>query len=233
MARQKRVRQVNADKRVLTPLTWLIGLSAAFAAINIMSNVSSARIVDLAVFSVDAGTLLFPLTFTLRDFIHRVAGKHIARRVVLISALLTAFASLSFWVVSMLPPDMSVGLQDDFGDVLSTTWRIALAGFISQLVSELIDTEIYSMWVNRFKTRFILGRLIVSNAVSVPIDSILFTLIAFAGVYDSPTLVSIAFGNIVLKYLITLVFAPGISLLPQLPDLSGLAVEKKKLHQKV
>lgn len=204
-------------KDVLIPLTWLIGLSAAYASVNIMSNVSSARIVNVGV-SVDAGTLLFPLTFVLRDFVHRVGGKHIARRVVLIAALLSAVASANFWVVGHLPADMSVGPQEEFAAVLNITWRIAVAGIIAQVVSELLDTEIYHLWQKKFGEKLRMGRALASNAVSVPVDSITFTLVAFLGVYDSPVLVEIIFGNILLKYLVTVVFSPLITLVPQLPQ---------------
>lgn len=204
------------------PLTWFAGLSATYAAVNVTSNVSSSRIIDLGFSSVDAGTLVFPLTFVMRDLVHKVAGKELSRRVVVIAASLSALATFSFWVVGVLPPDMSVGPQEEFSQVLNITWRIAVGGVIAQLVSELLDTEIYDAWEKRFGGGFKQGRVIVSNAVSVPVDSIVFTVVAFAGVYTFPVLLSIASGNILLKYAITLVFSP---LIKYVPNIKGLEVK--------
>ena len=53
---------------------------------------------------------------------------------------------------------------------------------MAEVVSELIDTEIYSAWVRRMGTRHQWGRVVASNAVSVPVDSALFVSLAFVGV---------------------------------------------------
>lgn len=199
-------------------LTWFALLASLYASINIISNVSSARIVSIAGLSIDAGTLAFPLTFVMRDLVHKVAGTSMARRVVVIAATLSALGSLVFWIVGVLPPDLNVGPQEEFRQVLAITWRIAVAGVIAQLVSELIDTEIYALWQRKFGERLQIGRVLSSNAISIPTDSIVFTAIAFTGVYSFDVLVGIAFGNIVLKFAITAIFSPAIKFMPKLPS---------------
>lgn len=59
-------------------LTRLLVATAGYVACSILANVMSARILrigpDWASFSIDAGTLTYPLTFTLRDLVHKVGG---------------------------------------------------------------------------------------------------------------------------------------------------------------
>ena len=62
--------------------------TAGYVACSILANVMSVRILrigpDWASFSIDAGTLTYPLTFTLRDLVHKVGGRHVARVVILV-----------------------------------------------------------------------------------------------------------------------------------------------------
>ncbi len=87
-------------------------------------------------------------------------------------------------------------------------------------MSELIDTEVYRLWVARFADRWQWGRVLSSNAVAVPIDSVLFAVIAFAGDVPTGAVVSIIWGNILVKGLVTLVSIPGIyAVKPGTPEL--------------
>ena len=46
-------------------------VSAAYIAFQMMADVASLRIVMVAGFSIDAGTFVYPFTFTLRDLVHK------------------------------------------------------------------------------------------------------------------------------------------------------------------
>jgi uncharacterized PurR-regulated membrane protein YhhQ (DUF165 family) len=58
-------------------------------------------------------------------------------------------------------------------------------------------------------------RVLTSNFVSVPLDSIIVTLIAFYGVMPASVLVSITIVNIAIKYTITLMTVPSIYLVKE------------------
>ena len=94
-------------------LTWLMVSVTGYAACSIMANVMSVRILrigpDWASFSVDAGTLTYPLTFTLRDLVHKVGGRTAARVVILSTAGLNVLAALGMWATANLPGDVAVG----------------------------------------------------------------------------------------------------------------------------
>ena len=63
-------------------------------------------------------------------------------------------------------------------------------------MSETADTEVY----HRLLRRPWMQRVIGSNLVSIPLDSVLFNVIAFAGVFEPGMLVAIIFGEIVAKF---------------------------------
>jgi len=49
-----------------------------YIAAQIISDVASLKIALIAGFSIDAGTFIYPLTFTIRDLVHKRLGKEAA-----------------------------------------------------------------------------------------------------------------------------------------------------------
>ena len=193
-------------------LQVIIVVSVCYVAAQIFADITSLRILMLAGFSIDGGTLIYPFTFTLRDMVHKVAGAAIARTLIFLAAAINLFMAFLFWVVSQLPPDMTVGPQEEFSMVLAPVFRIVLASIVAEVVSELIDTEAYEQWIKRVGYKYQWGRVLVSNAVSVPIDSAIFVAIAFLGVLPLEVVISIFVANVIVKGGVTLLSIPGIYL---------------------
>lgn len=187
-------------------------VSSAYIAAQILADITSLKIVPFLGLSMDAGTLVYPLTFTLRDLVHKVAGKRGARVLILAAAVINLLMAGLFWLVSRLPYDPATGPQPDWDAVLAPVWRIVIASILAEVVSELIDTEIYQLWVERITRRFQWTRVLASNAVSLPLDSLMFVWIAFGGVYAPDVVWSIFLANVLLKGAVTLISLPAIYL---------------------
>lgn len=187
-------------------------VTAAYIGAQILSDIASLRIVRFVGFSMDAGTLIYPFTFTIRDLVHKTAGIKVARRVIVAAGIINLFMAGLFWLVARLPPDVQVGPQLEFGMVLSPVWRIVIASIIAEVASELVDGEIYQLWVNRMGLRRQWLRVLVSNGVSVPLDSALFCSLAFIGRMPFLVVVSIFWANVILKGITTFISLPMIYL---------------------
>ena len=203
---------VKEQKRDL--LTMAILVSVLYVAAQIMSDIASLRIVMIAGYSIDAGTFIYPLTFTLRDMVHKVAGIKAARILILTAAGINIFMAILFKVVSLLPPDLTIGLQEEFGLVLSPIWRIVAASIIAEVVSELIDTEGYRIWVEKVTKKYQWARVLFSNLLSIPVDSFLFSFLAFWRLFPTSVVISIFISNMIIKGITTIVSIPGIYLVP-------------------
>ncbi len=190
-------------------------VSAAYVAFQMMADIASLRIVTVAGFSIDAGTFVYPFTFTLRDLVHKTAGIKAARVLIIAAAVLNLLMAGLFWLTSKLPADLSVGPQEEFGLVLSPVWRIVFASIVAEVVAELIDTEGYRLWVERVTRRYQWARVLVSNALSIPIDSLIFSWLAFGGVLPTVVVWSIFTSNVIIKGITTLVSLPGIYLVKE------------------
>jgi uncharacterized integral membrane protein (TIGR00697 family) len=187
-------------------------VSASYVAAQMMADIASLRIVTLFGLSIDAGTFVYPFTFTLRDLVHKVAGIKAARVLIVTAAVINLLMALLFWFASELPPDLSVGPQTAFGDVLAPVWRIVIASIAAEVLSEFIDTESYRLWVERVTKRYQWMRVLISNAISVPIDSFVFAWLAFGGALPSGVVWSIILANVLIKGAVTLISLPGIYL---------------------
>jgi uncharacterized PurR-regulated membrane protein YhhQ (DUF165 family) len=71
---------------------------------------------------------------------------------------------------------------------------------------------VYHLWVTRITRRYQWARVLVSNAVSVPLDSLIFCWAAFGGLLPAPTVWSIFLANIIVKAAVTVLSIPGIYL---------------------
>ena len=155
-----------------------------------------------------AGTFIFALTFTWRDMLHKRLGKEWARAAIISAAVMNLLMAGYFMFATDLTPAIFWGNQEAFQQTLSIVWRIALASIAAELVSELIDTEVYHYAMQRIGARHQWARVLTSNAVSLPVDSLIFTVLAFGGTMPVSGLWAIAKGQVVFKALVTMVSLP-------------------------
>ncbi len=196
----------------------IVLLISAYIAAQLLADVTSLKIVMLGTLSMDAGTLIYPLTFTLRDLVHKQLGIQAARTLIFAAAGINLLMAALFWLVARMPGDPMVGEQLAFAAVLAPVWRIVFASILAEVVAELIDTEAYRMWEQRYAEKHQWGRVLVSNAVSVPVDTLVFAFVAFYGTMPLAVVGSIILSNILIKGATTLVGIPLIYAVPGRPN---------------
>jgi uncharacterized integral membrane protein (TIGR00697 family) len=187
---------------------------AVYIASQMLSDIASLKIGIIAGLAVDMGTFIYPVTFTLRDLVHKVLGRRSARVLIITAGLINlAMAGYLSWAASV-PSDPGWGLGDEFSAVLGPVWRIVLASILAEVVSELLDTEIYHWFVTRVTRRYQWLRVLSSNSISIPVDNLIFAIGAFAWALPWPVVWQIFFFNLLVKYGITLLSLPLIYLTP-------------------
>ena len=196
-------------------MTTTIIVIAAYIAAQMLSDVTSLKIIVFLGLSMDAGTLVYPFTFTIRDLVHKKIGASGTRVLIIVAALINLIMAGLFWLVSRLPGDPTVGSQQEFTTVLAPVWRIVIASIIAEVIAEFIDTEVYRWWVERITRRYQWVRVLLSNTVSIPVDSALFCSIAFYGTMPVAVVWAIFFSNVIIKAVVTLISIPGIYLIKE------------------
>jgi len=200
------------ENRLIPLSTAGIILVSLYIAAQIISDVASLKIAVVFGLAVDAGTFIYPITFTLRDLVHKRLGKQAARLVIVLAGAINLFMAAFFAFSAWLPGDPSWGLAGDFSRILGPVWRIVIASIATEIAAEMVDTEVYHLWVTRITRRHQWARVLVSNTFSVPLDSLIFCWAAFGGLLPASTVWSIFLANIIVKGLVTFLSIPGIYL---------------------
>lgn len=196
-------------------------VSVSYIAAQMLSDIASLQIVSFIGLSFDAGTFIYPITFTLRDLAHKVVGLKGVRVLILAAAVINLFMAGFFWFVSILTPDTTAGSSNMWGQVLAPVWRITLASIAAEVLSELLDTEAYRFWVDRITHRYQWARVLVSNSVSIPMDSFVFSFLAFYGAMPVENVWAIFWANVLIKGIVTLVSLPMIYMVKDKPNVSA------------
>ena len=187
---------------------------AAYIGAQMLADIASLKIGVVAGLAVDMGTFIYPITFTLRDVVHKVLGKRNAQVLIIMAGVINLFmAAYLMWAASV-PGDPQWGLAAEFSRILAPVWRIVIASIAAELVSELLDTEVYHWFVTRITHRFQWLRVLISNSVSVPVDNVIFAVGAFGWVLPWDVVWQIFLINLIVKYAVTLVSLPLIYVAP-------------------
>jgi uncharacterized integral membrane protein (TIGR00697 family) len=187
---------------------------AAYIAAQMLADVASTKIGLLGTLAVDMGTFVYPITFTLRDVVHKVLGRRNAQvLIVTAGGINLLMAGYLVWAAGF-PSDPQWGLGAEFSAILGPIWRISLASIVAEVVSELVDTEVYHLFVTRVTRKYQWARVLASNSVSVPVDNLLFSVGAFGWVLPWVVVWEIFVVNLVVKYAVTLISLPLIYVVP-------------------
>lgn len=189
---------------------------AMYVASHIFADILSTKIAILPLIglAVDGGTIIYPLTFTIRDFVHMTLGKHYTKVVVWATAGLNIVMVALFWIIAIIPQEPSWGLQMEYEAILLPVARITIASILAEIVSQLVDTEVFSKVFKWWGEKRLVSAVLLSNLVGLIFDSILFGFLAFFGALPFNIVIEIIIANILIKGAMTLLSAPIIKLIP-------------------
>ena len=193
----------------------LILVSVAYVAAQMIADITSLR--DLVLFgtATTAFSIAYPLTYTLRDMAHKLAGAAVARTLIIAAAVIYLIVQAFFAIIAGLPPEMSPEESAALGAFLSPEWRFLMAAVVASVVSQLVDTEIYTRWVDRYGAEHQWGRVLFSNLIGIPLDRILFLLLAFAGSLTTEGLLEAFIGTTIVRLVFGIISIPGIYLVEE------------------
>jgi len=138
------------------------------------------------------GVFSFPVVFMMNDVIGQVFGKQIAKFFVLAGFISTALF-IGYSMLSLALPWSKEGMwvMDGYNQVFGFSIRIAIASLVAFLIAQYQDVLSFFFFQEKLHIQAFWLRSLLSNVWSQLLDTTLFMLIAFAGVYNMRTLASI------------------------------------------
>jgi uncharacterized integral membrane protein (TIGR00697 family) len=186
---------------------WVVVLVGGYVAWQMVADIGATKLVAVGPWVIPGGTFVYALTFTWRDLIHKRLGATWARASIILAGVINLVMSLYLFVIGQMNAPAYYPWGGAWSSIFDLIPRIVIASILAEVVSEMIDTEIYQL-VNQSH----LLRVLLSNAVSIPIDSLLFGFVAFAGTIPVTGILESSVGLMVVKALITLLVLPIITL---------------------
>ena len=163
---------------------YLITLSMLFATCILVANITAVKIIAVGSDGIDAGIITYPLTFLISDVISEVYGRKTATKVVWLGFLVNLVMVSTIFLAGKLPAATFWTDQPAYDTILGSVPRIVLGSMIAYIVSQNHDVIAFQMWRKFTKGRLLWVRNTASTLVSQGIDTFLFVIIAFSGLYS-------------------------------------------------
>jgi hypothetical protein len=183
-------------------------ITAFFAAILLISNITSSKITVIGPFTFDAGTILFPLSYIFGDILTEVYGYAKSRRVIWTAFSIILFAAIIIFLVQKLPPAIDWDGQSAYEKILGLTPRIVFASLIAFFAGEFSNSYILAKLKIRTKGKFLWLRTIFSTLIGEGLDTLIFIMIAFYGVFDNELIKTLIISNYIFKVGVEVIFTP-------------------------
>jgi uncharacterized integral membrane protein (TIGR00697 family) len=192
----------NKNYRYLDLITGL------FVAVLLISNIASTKIIGLWKFTFDGGTILFPLSYIFGDILTEVYGYRQSRRVIWIGFFCALLMSMTLLVIGLIRPAAGWDLQEEYMAILGQTPRIITASLIAYFAGEFSNSYILAKLKVKTKGKWLALRTIGSTIVGQGIDTVIFVMIAFWGLYTPGLVGLIILSNYIFKVVLESVFTP-------------------------
>ena len=194
------------------------GLYAMTMAATILANVEVLILIEGFGMEQTLGNVMFASTYLITDILSENEGKESASKAVWLGVFAAVIMILftQYWLLyTPAEGDWAFG---HITAIFSTTPRMLLASFLGYVVSQRFDVWLYHRWW-AFTTRktgdskgYLWLRNNGSTLISQILNTVLFTLLAFAGWYDTQTLLSVMLTSYLIFIFTSLIDTPVVYL---------------------
>ena len=177
----------------------------------LVSNIASIKLVLVGPFTFDGGTILFPLSYIFGDILTEVYGYRASRKVIWTGFICAVMMSVVLWAVGKLPGPAdawTAGHQASYETILAPVGRIVIASLIAYFAGEFSNSYIMAKMKILTKGRFLWARTIGSTLVGEGVDTLIFCVVAFWGIWPNDVLVTVIVSNYIFKTLFEIVATP-------------------------
>ncbi|BDV01113.1 membrane protein [Thermodesulfomicrobium sp. WS] len=185
-----------------------IGLYVSIVISIIICNIEVLKTVTLFGLTTTLGNVLYASIFLATDILSEMHGKEDARRGVILGFVALVLSTLYLQVALLFIPDGSDFAQPHLEALFGLLPRVALASMTAYLVSQMYDVWAFHAIREKTGVRHLWLRNNGSTLVSQFLDSLVFCVIAFAGVYPMSVFGEILLTTYGIKALVAVLDTP-------------------------
>jgi len=190
------------------------GLMAFTVFATIAANIEVLILVQAFGMEMTLGNILFASTFLVTDILSEIAGKKQAQQAVWIGIAANVLFVLVTQSWLLYVPSTNDWVTPSMKVIFTNTPRLMLASLSVYAIVQVFDVWLYHKWwaltqrLSGDRRGFLWVRNNGSTLVSQLLNAILYTLFAFYGMYDIPSLVSIILSSYVIFIFTSLLDTP-------------------------
>lgn len=178
----------------------------------VLCNIQVLKLIGLFGLTATLGNILYGSIFFGTDLLSEIYGKKEARKGVILGFIAMFYMTLVLQLTLWFTPTADDFAHGPMSTLFGFVPRIVLASFIAYVLSQNHDIWMFHLLKDRMQGRHLWIRNTISTAMSQLIDSVVFTLIAFWGVFEKNVLVEILITTYILKLIVAIIDTPFIYL---------------------
>lgn len=175
----------------------------------VVANIQVNKLMVLFGVTTTMGNIAYGGIFLIQDILSENYGKKYAKTVIFIGFVTMIFMTAVMNIAISITPALDDMAQGALVSLFVPLYRLTIASLVAYGVSTYLDANLYQgirkIWPS-FKNIWIRNNF--STIFSQIADNIIFTIIAFYGVYDWQVLISIMFSTYFLKIIISVADTP-------------------------
>lgn len=176
---------------------------------TVMANLQVVKTIEMFGLTATLGNAMYGTAFLVTDILNEKYGKDEAKKAVWLGFFTLLAMTLIMQMVLLFKPHESDFAQEALSTIFSILPRIVAGSLAAYLASQLTDVYIFSFLKKKFpKENQFWIRNNGSTLISQLLDTLIFTSIAFLGVFPIEDWVQIFFTTYILKSLIALLDTP-------------------------
>ena len=193
-------------------LFGLTGLYVWTAVAVILANIQVMKTIQVFGLVTAMGNVIYSSLFLVTDIINENHSKKDAQKAVWIGFFVLITTTIIMQISIQFIPDESDFLSEHITAIFSFLPRIAFASLIAYLISQSHDVWFYASLKKRHKKRFLWLRNNLSTITSQLIDNVIFSLVAFVGIFSWNVIGQIFLTSYILKVIIAACDTPFVYL---------------------
>ncbi len=163
-------------------LKYFTPIAGIFVGVLLISNTVAGKFFSIGSLSFPSGVILFPVSYIFGDVLTEVYGYERSRRIIWTGVFAEILMALFYSLVLILPSASFWHDQEAFSVVLGQVPRTVAATIAGYFAGEFTNSFIMAKLKIYTRGRFLWVRTIGSTIAGEGVDTILFIVIAFAGI---------------------------------------------------
>lgn len=204
-----------------------VGLFAWTVLVVFVANVQVLKTIELFGIVTTAGNIIYATSFLATDILNEIYSRREAMRAVWFGLSALIATTLLMQLTLQFIPHSSDWANPALLSIFGIFPRVALGSGLAYIISQTHDVWAYNYWRKKFpSTRAIWIRNNASTMISQLIDTVIFCMIAFWGVFPLSVFTSILITTYVLKWLVAACDTPFVYIARWMYDKDWVPAER-------